>query len=178
MCWGNMSQTVTYIWTTWGLIKMQVLMQHSGVAQISVFQTTLQVVPVVKNHTLNSQGLGSDWRLTPAACCERWELLPRELPSVFLENWHTEYVTVWWEFSRGCTLTVTATTLALWWDNRVLLWCNIQFPYCVHKSVLYEYISTAALQIGSPVPFFYISYTCLKILFMSKSSLYFPLRVL
>ena len=40
---------------------------------------------------------------------------------------------------------------------------TLSFPHCVHKSILYVCISTAAPQIHSSVPFFQIPYICTNI---------------
>ena len=41
---------------------------------------------------------------------------------------------------------------------------TLSFPHCAHKSVLYDCVSTAALQIGSSVPpSFQIPYTCVNV---------------
>ena len=44
-------------------------------------------------------------------------------------------------------------------------------PCCVHKSILYVFVSSPALQIGSSLPFFKIPYICVNIWYMFFSDL-------
>ena len=45
-------------------------------------------------------------------------------------------------------------------------WPNFPFPHCAHKSVLYICVSFAVLEIGSPVPCFWIPCVCVNMWYL------------
>ena len=54
--------------------------------------------------------------------------------------------------------------MVVYYVNAVLSVCpTLSFPCCGHKSFLYAYISIPALQVGSSVLLFWISYICVNI---------------